>query len=158
MKLFTVAFFGHRYIDNMLAVEECLEEIIRSLMRDKEYVDFVVGRNGDFDQYVSSTVLRCKKNYRDDNSSLVLVLPYASAEYANNQDYYEEYYDDIEVSFEASKAHPKAAIQIRNREMVDRADLIVCYIERKNGGAYKTIQYAEKIGKPIINIAEQEDE
>lgn len=158
MKLFTVAFFGHRYIDNMLAVEERLEEIIRSLIRDKEYVDFVVGRNGDFDQYVSSTVLRCKKNYRDDNSSLVLVLPYASAEYANNQDYYEEYYDDIEVSFEASKAHPKAAIQIRNREMVDRADLIVCYIERKNGGAYKTIQYAEKIGKPIINIAEQEDE
>lgn len=158
MELFTVAFFGHRYIDNMLAVEERLEEIIRSLMRDKEYVDFVVGRNGDFDQYVSSTVLRCKKNYRDDNSSLVLVLPYASAEYANNQDYYEEYYDDIEVSFEASKAHPKAAIQIRNREMVDRADLIVCYIERKNGGAYKTIQYAEKIGKPIINIAEQEDE
>lgn len=158
MELFTVAFFGHRYIDNMFAVEERLEEIIRSLMRDKEYVDFVVGRNGDFDQYVSSTVLRCKKNYRDDNSSLVLVLPYASAEYANNQDYYEEYYDDIEVSFEASKAHPKAAIQIRNREMVDRADLIVCYIERKNGGAYKTIQYAEKIGKPIINIAEQEDE
>ncbi|MBO5016736.1 MAG: hypothetical protein J6C92_13175 [Bacteroidaceae bacterium] len=158
MKLFTVAFFGHRYIDNMLAVEERLEEIIRSLIRDKEYVDFVVGRNGDFDQYVSSTVLRCKKNYRDDNSSLVLVLPYASAEYANNQDYYEEYYDDIEVSFEASKAHPKAAIQIRNREMVDRADLIVCYIERKNGGAYKTIQYAKKIGKPIINIAEQEDE
>ena len=158
MELFTVAFFGHRYIDNMLAVEERLEEIIRSLMRDKEYVDFVVGRNGDFDQYVSSTVLRCKKNYRDDNSSLVLVLPYTSAEYANNQDYYEEYYDDIEVSFEASKAHPKAAIQIRNREMVDRADLIVCYIEQKNGGAYKTIQYAEKIGKPIINIAEQEDE
>lgn len=158
MKLFTVAFFGHRYIDNMLAVEERLEEIIRSLMCDKEYIDFVVGRNGDFDQFVSSTVLRCKKNYRDDNSSLVLVLPYASAEYANNQDYYEEYYDDIEVSFEASKAHPKAAIQIRNREMVDRADLIVCYIERKNGGAYKTIQYAEKIGKPIINIAEQEDE
>ena len=158
MKLFTVAFFGHRYIDNMLAVEERLEEIIRSLMCDKEYIDFVVGRNGDFDQFVSSTVLRCKKNYRDDNSSLVLVLPYASAEYANNQDYYEEYYDDIEVSFEASKAHPKAAIQIRNREMVDRADLIVCYIERKNGGAYKTIQYAEKIGKPIINIAVQKDE
>ena len=158
MELFIVAFFGHRYIDNMLAVEERLEEIIRSLMRDKEYVDFLVGRNGDFDQYVSSTVLRCKKNYRDDNSSLVLVLPYSSAEYENNQDYYEEYYDDIEVSFEASKAHPKAAIQIRNREMVDRADLIVCYIERKNGGAYKTIQYAEKIGKPIINIIDELDD
>lgn len=57
MELFTVAFFGHRYVDNILAVEDKLEDIILSLMREKEYVDFVVGRNGDFDQCVSSTVL-----------------------------------------------------------------------------------------------------
>ena len=158
LDIFTVAFFGHREINDPFKIEERLEEEIYRLLGEKEYVDFLVGRNGEFDQFASSAVLRVRKRYRDDNSSLVLVLPYASAEYANNQDYYEEYYDDIEVSFEASKAHPKAAIQIRNREMVDRADLIVCYIERKNGGAYKTIQYAEKIGKPIINIAEQEDE
>ena len=29
----------------------------------------------------------------------------------------------------------KSAIQIRNREMVDRADLIICYIEHEKGGA-----------------------
>ena len=101
MDLFTVSFFGHRYVDNILAVEDKLEDIILSLMREKEYADSVVGRNGDFDQCVSSTVMRCKKKYRDDNSSLVLVLPYATAEYANNQEYFEEYYDDIEVSYAA---------------------------------------------------------
>lgn len=57
MELFTVAFFGYRYVDNILAVEDKLEDIILSLMREKEYVDFVVGRNVDFDQCVSSTVL-----------------------------------------------------------------------------------------------------
>lgn len=154
MDVFTVAFFGHRYISNVAAVEEGLEDIVLSLLRDKEYVDFVVGRNGEFDQLVSSAVLRCKKKYRDDNSSLVLMLPYPTAEYLNNRSGYENYYDDIEISYEASKAHPKAAIQIRNREMVDRANLIACYIEHNSGGAYQTIRYAEKLGKPILNLAD----
>lgn len=32
MELFTVAFFGHRYVDNILAVEDKLEDIILTLM------------------------------------------------------------------------------------------------------------------------------
>ena len=153
LEIFTVAFFGHRYIDNPLKVEELLEEQIRKLINEKEYVDFVVGRNGEFDQCVSSTVLRVRKNYSDDNSALVLVLPYPTAEYLNNENYFHDYYTDVEISYAASMAHPKSAIQIRNREMVDRADLIICYIEHKNGGAFQTIQYAERNGKRVINLA-----
>ena len=154
LDIYTVAFFGHRYIDNPFKVEERLEEFIHNLLAEHEYVDFLVGRNGDFDRYASSTVLRVRKRYRDDNSSLVLVLPYAMAEYLNNEDYFHDYYTDVEISFAASKAHPKSAIQIRNREMVDRADLILCYIEQKDGGAWKTVQYAIKQNKTVINLAE----
>ena len=153
LEIFTVAFFGHRYIDNPLRVEELLGEQIRKLIDEKEYVDFLVGRNGEFDQCVSSTVLRVRKNYRDDNSSLVLMLPYPSAEYINNQNYFEDYYSDIEISYAASKAHPKSAIQIRNREMVDRADLIICYIEEE-GGAWQTLKYAKDREKAIVNLAD----
>ena len=42
--------------------------------------------------------------------------------------------------------------RIRNREMVDRADLVICYIEHKEGGAYKTVQYALMMGKTVINL------
>ena len=122
-EIYTVAFFGHRYIDNITKVENLLEEQIRKLIEDNEYVDFLVGRNGDFDQCVSSSVLRVRKNHRDDNSALVLVLPYPTAEYLNNENYFHDYYTDIEISRAASMAHPKSAIQIRNREMADRADL-----------------------------------
>ena len=154
LDIYTVAFFGHRYIDNPLKVEELLENQIRKLISEKEYVDFLVGRNGEFDQCVSSTVLRVRKNVRDDNNALVLVLPYATAEYLNNEEYFHDYYTDVEISYEASKTHPKSAIQIRNREMVDRADFIICYIEEKHGGAWQTINYAMKQEKKIINLAE----
>ena len=158
LEIFTVAFFGHRYIDNPFKVEEILEEQIRKLINEKEYVDFLVGRNGEFDQCVSSTVLRVRKNVRDDNSALVLMLPYPTAEYLNNEEYFHDYYTDVEISYEASKAHPKSAIQIRNREMVDRADLIICYVEEKQGGAWQTIQYATTKEKIVINLAQNEED
>ena len=158
LEVFTVAFFGHRYIDNPFKVEELLEEQIIKFINEKEYVDFIVGRNGEFDQCVSSTVLRVRKNYRDDNNSLILMLPYPTAEYINNQNYFEDYYSDIEISYAASKAHPKSAIQIRNREMVDRADLIICYVEEKRGGAWQTIQYATTQEKIVINLAQNEED
>ena len=152
MRIYSVAFFGHRYVDNIIKVENLLEEHIRKLIDENEYVVFLVGRNGDFDQCVSSAVLRVRKNHNDDNSALVLVLPYPTAEYLNNKNYFNGYYTDIEISHAALISHPKSAIQIRNREMVDRADLIICYIEHKKGGAWQTVEYAMKQGKTIINL------
>lgn len=121
-------------------------------------MDFLVGRDGEFDQFASSAVLRVRKQYRDDNSSLVLVLPYARTEYLNNEDSFHDYYSDVEIPYAASKAHPKAAIQIRNREMVDRADLVLCAIERQSGGAWQTVQYAMKQEKTVINLFDEPDE
>lgn len=154
LDIFTVAFFGYREIDNPFKIEERLEEEIYRLLGEKEYVDFLVGRDGEFDQFASSAVLRVRKRYRDDNSSLILVLPYPKADYLNNVEYYEEYYSEIEISHAASVVHPKAAIQIRNREMVDRADLIICYIEHEKGGAWQSVQYALKQNKNVLNLAE----
>ena len=92
MNLFAVSFFGHREVDDPFVIEQQLEAIIRELLLTKEYVEFLVGRDGEFDQLVSSTIRRCKRTIRDDNSSLVLVLPYMTAEYRNNEQSFHEYY------------------------------------------------------------------
>ena len=157
MRIFSVAFFGHRHIDDLIKVETLLEEQIQILIAEKEYVDFLVGRNGDFDRCVSSTVIRAQKNIRDDNSALVLILPYPTAEYLNNKSRFHSYYTDIEISPAALAAHPKNAIQIRNREMVDRADLVICYVESEKGGAWQAVEYAVKQGKKVINLFNAED-
>ena len=39
--------------------------------------------------------------------------------------------------------------------MVDRADLIICYIEHEKGGAWQTVDYAMKQGKAVINLADE---
>lgn len=154
---YTVAFFGHRYIENPLYLQNVLEKHIEKIIDENEYVDFLVGRNGDFDIVASSAVRRVQKNHRDDNSSLVLILPYNTAEYSKNKKYFEEYYNEIRISFSAELAHPKRAIQIRNRGMAETADLIMCYVKNKSGGAFEALKYAEKFKKRIINLAENED-
>lgn len=152
MNVFTVSFFGHRIIDNPFPVEQKLEDLIRDLLRSNEYVEFLIGRDGEFDQIVSSTVRRCKRSIRDDNSALVLVLPYATSEYLNNEQSFHEYYDEVEICAEAAERHFKSAHQIRNRSMVDRSDLVVFYVEHNSGGAFQTLQYAQKSRANIIKI------
>ena len=120
-------------------------------------MEFLVGRNGDFDQLVSSTIRRCKREIREDNSAHVWVLPYVTADYRDNEEDYRTYYDEIEV-FDSAGKHFKAAFQARNRNMVDRADLVVFCVERNEGGAYQTMRYAIQQGKPYINIAHTQEE
>ena len=153
LDVYTVSFFGHRQIDRFFETEEKVAALVRKLITEKEYVEFLIGRDGEFDQIVASTVRRAKHNIRDDNCELIWVLAYPKAEYVNNADSFDEYYDSVEICDEAARSHPKAAIQIRNRSMVDRSDLVVCYVEHETGGAFQTKTYAEKSGKDVINLA-----
>ena len=66
----------------------------------------------------------------------------------------ESYYDEVQICSESAQAHPKAAISIRNRAMIDKSDLVICCIEHNSGGAYMAVKYAQKLGKPIINLIE----
>ena len=149
LDIFTVSFFGHRQIDEARQVVERIDELVRRFIREKEYVDFLVGRNGEFDQYAASAVRLAKKDIDDTNSSLILVLPYMTAEYANNKASFEKYYDEVEIC--ASK-HPKSAFRVRNRAMVDRSDLIVFCIDRSDGGAFQTARYTKRAGKEYLNL------
>lgn len=158
MQTLTVSFFGHRMIDNALEIENRLEQLIRTLLHEHEYVEFLVGRDGEFDQLVSSTIRRCKREYRSNNSAHIWVLPYVMAEFRDNEKSFRDYYDEIEVCEAAAGSHYKNAHQTRNRAMVDRSDLVVLCIQRGSGGAWQTMKYAKKQGKTCINLNEQLEE
>ena len=118
MNTFTVSFFGHRVIEDPLRIEQRLEPLIRKLLKEKEYAEFLVGRDGEFDQIVSCTIRRCKRTVRGDNSTHVWVLPYPTADFRDNEDAYREYYDEIEICGSSAGGHFKGAYQTRNKEMV----------------------------------------
>ena len=155
MNIYTVSFFGHRKIENPSEIEKRLDRLLHDIITQKEYVEFLIGREGEFDLLAASVIRRAVKNYGCGNTSLILVLPYMKAEYHNNKRGYLEYYDEIEVCTESSDTHYKSAIQVRNRNMVDRSYLVICCIQRNSGGAYKTVQYAKNQNCRIVNLAEE---
>lgn len=155
MNIYTVSFFGHNYIEHGAEIDDRLDKLLHDIITQRKYVDFLIGRDGDFDLLASAAVKRAVSSYGYGNTRFTLVLPYLKAEYRDNEKEYLDYYDEVEVCAESSEAHPKSAIQVRNRSIVDRSDLVICCIQHKKGGAYATIRYAEKQGKKIVNLADE---
>ena len=155
LDVFTVAFFGHREIEQFHDIGNALEKLISELLLKHEYVEFLVGRNGDFDQMVSSTVREVRNRLGCRNCSLTLVLPYMTAEFRDNEESFLSYYDEVEICQASASIHFKAAIQTRNKEMTERADLVVFCVDHASGGAYQTLKYVKTNQIPYINISEK---
>lgn len=152
-EIYRVSFIGHRQIDRFRFVEEQLDRIISDLISRKEYVEFYVGRNGDFDTMVASAVKRGQKTYGTANSSLILVIPYPVA----NMDCLEQFHDEIWYPDELYGIHHKAAITKRNEWFVEHSDLLVAYVEGDKGGAAICLKKAEKKRIEIKIIALEEE-
>ena len=152
----TVSLFGHRIIEDYNAVESKLYELLRIVMQKEcGEVEFLVGRNGDFDLMAASVIRKLKKETGIDNVFLTLVLPYETAELRNNTESFESYYDSIEI---CDSKNFKFAIVARNRDMIDRSDMVVVYVKNESGGAFQALKYAEKNQKRIINLYHTQSE
>ena len=149
MEFFTVSLFGHKVINDLRGLHDQLLPILRKLMEENAYVTFLIGRNGEFDEYAASVI----KSLKEENGDITLVLPYTVA----NLIYYEKYYDHIVIPECMYGVHPKAAITARNRWMVECSDLVICYVNHEKGGAYRALKYAEKLNKRVINLCHKGD-
>ena len=153
METYTVSLFGHRQIDNPCQIEQQLEKIIRQLLKRPEYIEFLIGRNGDFDILAASVIKRCRRAVGAHNSTMILVLPHETAELRHNTQALQDYYGEVELCQAAAAVHYKQALQVRNRHMADRSDLVIFCVSR-HGGAYQTMQYAAQQNIPYINLAQ----
>ncbi len=148
MTVFTVSLFGHREIDDLRGLNDQLTPIIKELIQTKAYVAFLIGRNGEFDEYTASVIKHAQKEVGKENNSIILVLPYTVADL----EYYEKYYDSIIIPDRVHGTHHKSAITLKNRWMIEQSDLVIVYVEHNKGGAYRAMKYAEKLNKKIINL------
>lgn len=150
---FTVSFFGHRIVNDCNTVERALEKVIWNIIEYHNGVIFLVGRDGDFDHLVATTIRRLKHKTDRQDILLIWVMPYPKADFVRDPDAFYEYYDEIEICDKSASAHPKAAFTIRNQEMIDRSDLVIFYVGHSSGGAYQAYNYAVNQNKEITNLA-----
>lgn len=154
MNVWNVALFGHREFRAHGMVEKGLFMILQKLLYEKEYVEIYIGRNGEFDIFAASIVKKAQNTFGRERIGMTLVLPYSE----KNIEYYEQYYDSVIIPACVGQTHPKGAITKRNKWMVEESDLVICYVEREQGGAYIALKYAQKLEKEIINLATCENE
>ena len=142
------SFFGHREVFNDLRKE--LDAAIEQAICEYGITTFYVGDRGEFDRQAASAVRAAK--HRRSQIKLVLVLPYFTNKLNEYKELYEQAYDEIIIPSELAGVHPKSAITKRNRWMVDRSEVIICYIHRDFGGAFDTVKYAKKKEKIITPL------
>lgn len=140
MDIFRVSFIGHRVVDEYRQVEEELDEVIELLHRKYGFIDFNVGRNGEFDELATQAVRRFRREW-EEWCELTLVEPYPVA----NLDIIEKSYDSVIIPTDR-KCHYKAAIGERNKWLAENCDMMIVYIKRDYGGAYKCYKYAQELG------------
>lgn len=69
----TISFFGHRDIEDMILADRCVYTFVCDMMETHEYLEFLVGRDGLFDQIVSSAIIRAKKQKQAENCNHIWV-------------------------------------------------------------------------------------
>lgn len=140
--------FGHRVM--LMDVEKPLWETLERLVEERGVRMFYTGGMGEFDELFARTVRSMKRECP--SLRLVLVAPYLTERLNMDKAFYESLYDEILIPAELDGVHPKAAIGLRNRWMVDRSDIVIAALHRDFGGAMEAVRYAERIGKIVCKI------
>lgn len=142
--------FGHRMM--LMDIEKPLREVLERLVEERGVRVFYTGGMGEFDELFARTVRSMKRDCP--SLRLVLVAPYLTERFNMDKAFYEALYDEILIPAELDGVHPKAAIGLRNRWMVDRSDIVIAALHRDFGGAAEAVRYAKNRGKVVIRCRE----
>ncbi len=149
-------FAGHATLyGNEETIKSKLKNEIINLIENHDVTTFYSGDKGSFDWLCARTICEIKKDYSSIKSYCILsYMPKEKDEYDNTLKIFDDtIYPDIE------KIPPKFAIIKRNEWMIKNSDFLIAYVENHFGGAYKTLQYAERRKNiKIINLVDEKNE
>lgn len=141
-------FFGHS--QTPYSVRSLLEREIIKLLEENDIVQFYVGNHGNFDAMVRSTLKGLRDAYPNFTYNVVLAyMPGKKDEFA-----IEDPYEDTIYPEGLETVPRRYAISARNKWMVEKTDMVICYKQWDGGGAAQFIRMAERKGKEIINLAD----
>lgn len=139
-----ITFCGHGDLGISDEVKKWLYEVVEKTIKDGA-TTFYLGGYGHFDFLAGVVVTELKEKYP--HIQRVLVIPYLDRDY-DMKHYDSSYYPSLE------NVPKRFAISKRNQAMVNEADVVISYVVHSWGGAAKTLEYAQKKKKTILNYPE----
>ena len=139
----TITFAGHSFISSNNKEKEMVKEQIRNNIIDVKLVTCYLGGYGDFDEICARACRELKQEY--DDIEVVYVTPYISlSEQAKIKEMQSYGLCDTSIYPPIENVPLRFAISKRNEWMMTNADLIIAYVNRSYGGAYKSLQVAKR--------------
>ena len=154
-RMHRVCFTGHRpekLKRDEKSIMNDLEKEIRKAVADGLNV-FITGMARGVDIWAAQIVLKI----RDEgcNVRLICACPYEGFERKWSQEWQKSYRDILTaadfVKYVCNGYSP-ACFQIRNEWMIDHSARVIAVFNGENGGTKNTIDYAMKVGVPIVRI------
>lgn len=147
-----ISFIGHSFVPDASAVKEKVKKLLNSIV-DIEKITFYLGGHGSFDEICACVCRELKKEHK--NWEIVYVTPYMSlSEQSKIKENERLCLYDSSIYPPIESTPKKFAILKRNEWMMTNSDLIIAYVNHGCGGAYKTLQFAKRKKKTIINICD----
>ena len=140
-----VTFCGHSKLYRTEDISNWLDIILPALIEGGATY-FYLGGYGDFDNLAAAAVQRQKSIYS--HIQVILVLAYLNRE-IDTSGYDGTTYPPLET------VPPRYAILKRNEWMVCVSDVVISGVTHGWGGAAKTLDYAKRRGKVIIQFPKQ---
>ena len=130
-------FIGHR--DAPFEIYDVLCDVIEQHISEFGVTEFYVGNHGSFDFMAGKAVGVCKKKYA--NISLYLCLAY----YPKKKLELPAYFDGSYFPEGQEMVPYRVAIPRLNRYVIAHSDFVIAYVKNITGGAYVSLEYAEKL-------------
>ena len=149
----TVCFTGHRSIpeERAILIPRALDTIISGLIA-MGAKSFRLGGAVGFDTIAALSVIEARE--KNPQITLDLILPcrdQADGWNENNTRAYNYILSQADsISYVCDK-YRKGCMHERNRRLVDGSDMLIAYLEKRDGGSAFTYNYAEEKGIEIIN-------
>lgn len=146
-----ISFTGHSSILSGERVKEIVKEQLRENITASEHIICYLGGYGDFDECCALACRELKKEYP--TIKLIYVAPYLTlSEQKKIKQMERAGFYDASIYPPIENTPNKFAIIKRNEWMIENADLVIAYVNRSYGGAYKALEIAKRKKKRIINI------
>lgn len=150
-------FTGHRMIpeNEYKFLQSHLQKTIQGLLQ-RGVTAFYCGGALGFDTLAAQVVLKARRFHPQ--VKLILALPCRDqAEQWREADrlLYESIKRRADEVVYLSEHYTRGCMFERNRYMVDRSDVCVCYCLSDQGGTAYTVKYARRRGVPVINLAKE---
>lgn len=144
------SFTGHRILSRDFDYN-LLDRVILNLIKNGVET-FYCGMATGFDTVAAESVLNFKKEY---NVKLVACIPCADQSdtfSAAAKERYKRILKECDSQIILSPSYFEGCMQQRDRFLVDNCDVLLCYLRRKSGGTFYTVNYAKSKGVQIIEI------